>query len=35
MSQHGASVLAGEGYGYEEILAYYYPGTRLCENYFV
>lgn len=30
MSQYGASVLASEGYGYDEILEYYYPGTTLA-----
>ncbi len=35
LSQYGASVLAEEGYTYREILAYYYPGTALTENYFV
>lgn len=34
LSQYGASVLAEEGYTYKEILAYYYPGTTLTENYF-
>ena len=34
MSQHGASVLANEGYSYKEILSYYYPGTTLAEYYF-
>ena len=34
MSQYGASVLAQSGYSYREILAYYYPGTALTENYF-
>lgn len=33
LSQYGASVLAGEGYTYREILAYYYPGTTLQANY--
>ena len=34
MSQYGASVLAQSGYHYRQILAYYYPGTTLTENYF-
>ncbi|MBQ8600908.1 MAG: stage II sporulation protein D [Clostridia bacterium] len=29
MSQYGASVLAANGYTYDQILAYYYPGTSL------
>ena len=29
MSQYGANVLAEEGADYREILAHYYPGTRL------
>ncbi len=35
MSQYGASVLAEEGYTYREILAYYYTGITLTENYYV
>lgn len=34
LSQYGASVLAEQGYTYRQILAYYYPGTALTENYF-
>lgn len=34
LSQYGASVLAGEGYTYREILAYYYAGTTLQSNYY-
>lgn len=34
MSQYGASVLANEGYTYQEILAYYYPNTTLAKYYF-
>ena len=34
LSQYGASVLAENGYTYREILAYYYTGTTLQENYF-
>ena len=34
MSQHGACILAQEGYTYEEILAYYYPNTTLAKYYF-
>lgn len=34
MSQYGASVLAKNGYNYRQILAYYYQGTELTENYF-
>ena len=30
MSQYGANVMAGDGAGYEEILAHYYPGTELA-----
>ena len=29
MSQYGANVMAGDGAGYAEILAHYYPGTEL------
>ena len=29
MSQYGAQVMAGQGAGYAEILAHYYPGTTL------
>ncbi len=29
MSQEGANLLAEEGYGYQSILAHYYPGTEL------
>lgn len=29
MSQYGAEAMAAAGYTYEEILAYYYPGTNL------
>lgn len=29
MSQYGASLLAAQGYTYEQILAHYYPGTEL------
>ncbi|MCI9068655.1 MAG: hypothetical protein HFI65_08335, partial [Lachnospiraceae bacterium] len=29
MSQTGASALAGQGKGYEEILQYFYPGTEI------
>ncbi len=34
MSQHGACILAEEGYTYQEILAYYYPHTTLAKYYF-
>ncbi len=34
MSQHGARVLADEGYTYQDILAYYYPHTTLEKYYF-
>lgn len=34
MSQHGACILAQEGYTYQEILAYYYPNTTLAKYYF-
>lgn len=34
LSQYGSSVLAKNGYNYREILAYYYQGTTLTENYF-
>lgn len=34
LSQYGASVLAETGYTYREILAYYYKGTTLTENYY-
>ena len=30
LCQIGAAVMASEGYGYEEILKHYYPGTELC-----
>ncbi len=30
LSQHGANLLAHDGYGYAEILAHYYPGTELA-----
>ena len=33
MSQYGASVLAQNGYTYDRILAYYYPGTTLSKNH--
>lgn len=33
MSQRGARVAAGKGYGYKEILAFYYPGCRVTDNY--
>ena len=29
MSQHGANLLAEEGYTYADILSHYYPGTEL------
>ena len=29
LSQWGADVMAREGKGYEEILAYYFPGTNI------
>ncbi len=34
LSQYGASVLAEKGYNYREILAYYYSGTTLTQNYY-
>lgn len=34
MSQHGAFILAEEGYTYQDILAYYYPNTTLAKYYF-
>ena len=30
MSQYGANALAKKGFGYEEIIAWYYPGTELA-----
>lgn len=30
LCQIGAAVMASEGYGYEQILEHYYPGTELC-----
>ena len=32
LCQIGAAVMAAEGHSYEEILTYYYPGTRLNEK---
>ena len=32
MSQYGANMMAKEGYSYEEILSYYYKGTKLSKN---
>lgn len=32
MSQYGANVMAGQGVGYKEILAHYYPGTTLAST---
>ena len=32
MSQYGANVYAKNGYGYEDILAHYYPGTELVSE---
>ena len=29
MSQYGANILAGDGTPWQEILAWYYPGTEL------
>ena len=29
MSQYGAKAMADQGFGYEQILAFYYPGTNL------
>lgn len=34
LSQHGASILAEEGYQYQEILFYYYTGTTLQKDYY-
>ena len=33
MSQRGAQWAANHGVGFREILAFYYPGTKLVENY--
>ena len=33
LCQIGAAVMAAEGHSYEEILNYYYPGTRLIRNF--
>lgn len=33
MSQYGANGLAEQGYKYDSILLYYYPGTRLVQAY--
>ncbi len=33
MSQHGAQALAKKGYSYDDILEYFYPGTRLVKLY--
>lgn len=32
MSQYGANMMAKEGYSYDEILSYYYKGTKLSKN---
>ena len=32
MSQYGANMMAKEGYLYDEILSYYYKGTKLSKN---
>ena len=33
MSQRGAMVAAKKGFGYKEILAFYYPGCAVTDNY--